>query len=102
MNEPFDFGVRLRKLRESKNLSQGDVAKRLNVTNSAISGYENNTSSPSLEMLTNLAILFNVSTDYLLNLEKRQSLYLDGFSEMDKISALKILDILRDNLSTKE
>lgn len=60
----FDFGLRLKELREAKQLSQTEVAVRLNVSRSTISGYEGNTTTPSLEQFTRLAILYNTSLDY--------------------------------------
>ena len=56
--EVYDFGLRLKELREAKKLSQKDVADRLSVVPSTISGYENNTITPSLEQAIRLAILY--------------------------------------------
>ena len=44
----YDFGLRLKELREAKHLTQSDVANRLDVTRATISGYECNTITPSL------------------------------------------------------
>ena len=44
----FDFGLRLRKLRENKHLSQEELGKRVGVTKGSIYRYENNVQSPSL------------------------------------------------------
>ena len=51
----YDFGMRLKELREGKRLSQSDVADRLDVTRATISGYECNTITPSVEQLVKLA-----------------------------------------------
>lgn len=77
----FDFGYRLRELREWKHLTQTQVAKRLNLSKTTISGYESNTRTPSLEVLKNLAVLFEVSTDYLLGFEKHKMLLMDGLTD---------------------
>ena len=37
----FDFGYRLKDLREKKNLTQSQAAARLGVSKASISGYEN-------------------------------------------------------------
>ena len=66
--EVYDFGLRLKELREAKKLSQKDVATRLNVVPSTISGYESNTITPSLEQFTRMAILYNASLDYMMGL----------------------------------
>ena len=47
----FDFGYRLRELRESKNLTQTQVARRLNLSKTTISGYEYYIMTPSLVVL---------------------------------------------------
>lgn len=69
--EVYDFGLRLKELREAKKLSQKDVATRLNVVPSTISGYESNTITPSLEQFTRMAILYNASLDYMMGLDNR-------------------------------
>ena len=76
----FDFGYRLRELRESKNLTQTQVAKRLNLSKTTISGYENNIKTPSLDVLVKLSILYGVSADYILGLENRKLLQIDGLT----------------------
>lgn len=54
----YDFGLRLKQLREKHNLSQSQVAKRLGITRAAISSYENNISLPSVNVLAELALLY--------------------------------------------
>ena len=71
----FDFGIRLRELRRRKKLTQAQVAKRLNLSKTAVSGYENNTKTPSVDVLIQLSILYGVTTDYLLGLDNREMLY---------------------------
>lgn len=95
----FDFGYRLRELRESKNLTQTQVAKRLNLSKTTISGYENNIKTPSLDVLVKLSILYDVSSDYILGLENRKMLLLDGITQ----NQVKILEaILREFKETNK
>ena len=68
-------GIRLRELRRRKKMTQAQVAKRLNLSKTAISGYENNTKTPSVDVLIQLSILYGVTTDYLLGLDNREMLY---------------------------
>lgn len=86
----FDFGYRLRELRESKNLTQTQVARRLNLSKTTISGYENNIKTPSLDVLVKLSILYGVSADYILGLENRKLLQIDGLT-MSQEEIVKIL-----------
>lgn len=76
----FDFGYRLRELRENKSLTQTQVAKRLSLSKTTISGYENNIKTPSLDVLAKLSILYGVSSDYILGLENRKMLQIDGLT----------------------
>jgi len=77
----YDFGIRLKELREAKRLSQSQVAQRLKVSKSTVSGYENNTRYPSFDVLIQLTLLYNVSADYILGLDNRKMVNLDGLSD---------------------
>ena len=57
----FDFGLRLRKLRENKHLSQEELGKRVGVTKGSIYRYENNVQSPSLETARKLAVVLGTT-----------------------------------------
>ena len=63
------FAQRLRELRQEKNLSMKQLAKELNITDAAISNWENEINEPKISYLFAIAKFFNVSTDYLLGLE---------------------------------
>ena len=65
-----NFGERLYKLRNSKNLSQGDLADRLNVSRQTVSKWENGMCMPETEKLVQLSEIFKVSTDYILKGEE--------------------------------
>ena len=91
----YDFGMRLKELREAKRLSQADVAERLEVARATISGYECNTITPSVEQLVRLAVLYNTSLDYMMGMEDRAYLYLDGLSESQQRTILDIVDRLK-------
>lgn len=86
----YDFGARLRELREKKGLSQAQVATKLNLSNTTICSYEANTRYPSFEVLSQLALLFNTTSDYLLGIEKRKMICIDGLSDkqLDIINSL--------------
>lgn len=57
---------RLRRLRESRDLLQKDLAELLGVDRTTYVKYETGKSEPGHETLVRLANFFNVSTDYLL------------------------------------
>lgn len=76
----FDFGLRLKELRQRKGLSQIQVAKKLNLHKSTISGYESNTKTPSVDTICKLAIFYNTTSDYLLGIENRKMICVDGLT----------------------
>lgn len=92
----YDFGLRLKELRQEKHLSQEGVAKRLDVTRATISGYECNTIVPSTEQLVKLAILYNTSLDYLMGIDHRPNLYLDDLTESQQQTVIDIVTRLKE------
>lgn len=58
--------IRLLELRNEKRLSQRDIAKLFNVSQSTYNNWENARTQPSLEQLIALADFFDVSVDYLI------------------------------------
>ena len=64
------FGERLTELRKKKNWTQDEVAKKLNVSAQAVSKWEKDVSFPDVTLLTQMAKLFDTTTDYLLGHEK--------------------------------
>lgn len=60
------LGENIRKYRKEKNLSQDELAEKLNVTRQSVSLWENDQTQPSLENIVALAKLFGVTTDELL------------------------------------
>ena len=63
------FAERLRELRTEKNLSMKQLAKEIKTTDAAVSNWENNINEPKITYLKDIAIFFDVTTDYLLGLE---------------------------------
>ena len=63
------FQEKLYELRKAMNLSQKQLAEKLNTNNSSICDWEKGRSQPDLQMLKNIALFFEVSSDYLLGLE---------------------------------
>jgi len=67
-DSPRKLASKLRRIRLSLKLSQGDIAKRLGVKERAsISGYERGEREPSLPVLLKYARLAGVSTDVLID-----------------------------------
>ena len=64
------FCDRLRFLRQHQELSQGEAAKRLNLTHATYCRYETGVHQPDFETLKKIANFFDVSIDYLLENER--------------------------------
>ena len=77
----YGFDETLKNLRDKHNFTQQYVADTIGVSKSTINRYENNNMPPSLENIIKIAILFNVSIDYLVGLGKDSFLYLYNFTE---------------------
>lgn len=63
----MSIGERLISLRKSKNLSQEQVADKLNVTRQTISKWETDQSMPDLDKIVPICELFGISIDELLS-----------------------------------
>ena len=70
------FGQRLADLRRERNLTQYDIADRLNVSPQAVSKWENDLTSPDIDTLLLLAEMFHITTDELLGKEQKEPVYL--------------------------
>lgn len=57
---------RIKNLREELNITQQELADKLNCSKSVIGLYENDRRKPSLEVLLKLSEIFNCSIDYIL------------------------------------
>lgn len=67
--------------RTSKGLSQEQVAEFLGVHRTTYNRYEKGTRDPDLETISKLAVLFEVTTDFLLG-SNAKSLYSDRFGKI--------------------
>ena len=86
---------KLKDLRTKNGFSQRNVAKRLEISPSIISGYETGERTPSVEVLLALSRLYRCSTDYLLGRNTpnpSETLEVDGLSA-NQIQALA--DLIR-------
>lgn len=87
---------RIRELRGSRGISQIQLAGKLGVTKQSVSNWENDNILPSIEMLVKIANFFEVSTDYLLGLDKKRTLDVENLTE-NQISHIQlIVDDLRN------
>lgn len=68
----YKFGDKLYELRKKKNLTQEDLALLLDISDKAVSKWENGTSKPTIENLSKLSKIFDISLDELITLEEEK------------------------------
>lgn len=78
---------RLKALRERNHYTQTEIAERLGITRSSVNAWELGISVPSTKYVVELARLFSVSADYILEIEHDTALDLSGLDE-DSIQIL--------------
>lgn len=66
------FNERLKELREAHNLTQVQLAQKLNISKQSVSNWENNNILPSIEVMVSVVKFFKVSADYILGLTDRK------------------------------
>ncbi|MBO5568124.1 MAG: helix-turn-helix transcriptional regulator [Clostridia bacterium] len=93
----MEFGQRLKELRKNAGLSQKQLGQLVGVTKSVISFYELQDRSPSPLVLIKLSGIFHVTTDYLLGIDRRETIDTAGLSEKD----VQMLQLLASHLREK-
>lgn len=97
------FASRLKSLRNQRKLSQEELAKKINTTKGTISNYENRHSTPSNELLGDLASILNTTTDYLLGRTDNPEPFnkeLPELTNKDEKDIAKDLENIINNIST--
>lgn len=69
------LGQRLQRFRKRANLTQEEVATKLNITPQAVSKWENDVSAPDISLLGEIADMFGITVDELLG-RQPQTIYL--------------------------
>ena len=90
-----DFGNILKKLRAQSGMTQKELADKMGLTKAVISYYELQERYPSPEVLVKLSAIFHVSTDYLLGLERTNTVDITGLSDSDVMLVRQLVDSLR-------
>lgn len=86
---------RIKDLREQKSLTQAELARKLGITRSSVNAWEMGISVPSTQYVVELANTFDISTDYLLCVDKSASIDISGLSEKDVQLVYQIINHLK-------
>ena len=83
---------RIKMLREQYNYSQADLANKLGIARTSVLAWENQTSVPAMKHIIAMAKMFRISTDYLLEVDNKRTLSLDGLTEEEIAIICNILN----------
>ena len=65
-----EFCEKLKSIRLENGLNQKQVAEKLGISTTCYAGYEQGYRQPDLKMLKKICLFFEISADYLLDIEK--------------------------------
>lgn len=89
------LGEKIKALRTAKKMSQKELAERIGIAKSVISFYESGDRSPSYDVLIKIARIFNVTTDYLLDVERERVLNVSDLTEEDIAVVSTVVEALK-------
>ena len=87
---------RIKALREARGWTQAELARRMNITRNGVNSWEQGLSMPSPACLVDLSKVFSVSTDYLLGVERLETVNVTGLAEKDVAMLAQLADRLRE------
>ena len=91
--------MKLKELRQKANLTQAEMAKIINISQSNYSKYELGTTQINIDTLIQLANFFHVSVDYLIgNDEKFKKIDLTSLSDIKKDCIQEIQSMTDDEV----
>lgn len=91
--------MKLRELRNKNGLTQNEIATKLSVSGQTILNWENGIYEPKIYQLIQLADLFNVSVDYLIERKSNEKQIDDICKELETISKEEFIEFIRNALS---
>jgi len=93
---PTTFGARLREIRDKRELSQSDLARKAGMQPSAIAHFEADRRKPSFDNARALAKALDISADYLLGSNEATTAFRDEdkLSTKDRDYVQEIIDMM--------
>ena len=70
------FSNKIKELRKYNKINQKEFAKSINVTQSALSMYENGTNLPSVDVISKIVETYNLSYDWFFGVEEKSMTFL--------------------------
>lgn len=91
--------MRLKELRISRGITQEELAKHLNISNSAVGMYEQGRREPNQDMLKKMAEFFNVSVDYLIGGQPNAN---PTKADLERLKKIKKLNDLFEKMTPQQ
>ena len=93
----------LKTCRKVVNLTQADVAEKMGVTPQAISKWERGESLPDISLLTDLAKLYGVSVENILNGNEKKEISLESIGEsLNAFVSEDLFTLIKEDFETAE
>lgn len=97
----MEFSERLLLVLKEKEMSQRELAEKININETALSRYVNGSRKPRMDILVNIARALNVSVEFLTGKEEREIKYQEvknvlcrSLATMSPEQRLELMEIL--------
>ena len=90
--------MRLRELRNKSGLTQNEIASKLGVSGQTILNWENGIYEPKISQLIQLADLFGVTVDYLIEHKNNSKKADDICRELEKIPIEDVINFIKEEI----
>lgn len=91
------IGKRIQLLRKSSKLNQTDFGKLFGVSKQCVSNWESSRIIPSANIIKEIAIHFNVSTDFIFGIDENKYLDVSKLTLEEKNTIQFLIDALTKN-----
>lgn len=91
------IGERIRELREQRNMTQAEFARRMNVTRATVSAWEQGINLPTAGYLIDMVHLFRVNSDYLLGITGANTISLSGMTPQEIGLVYELVNYIEQN-----
>jgi transcriptional regulator with XRE-family HTH domain len=92
----MSFALRLKKARQEKGLSQSELGEQVGIHYTQIGRYENKGAHPSADILSRLANVLGVSSDFLMN-GTSDDMAESVLTDKELINQFKAIEKMNDN-----
>ena len=82
---------RIKYLRDKVGMTQTDLAKRLDISRSAVNSWEMSLSTPSLSNIVEMTKIFHVSADFLLASDDKMTVDISELSNEEREIILRLV-----------